>query len=148
MPPVNPKGPCSSACTKVVKFYTDEKIPASIGISSGTYTRIDGYRHLNVFVQFSQTAQNEPPVDLGVVFAFDTTGKLGSRKYVNLEANVAGPQSTNFIQVSGAGSWHGSPHNISSYNARFPVMAPYVQVFLYNSHNSSRVMSVWAYLTS
>jgi hypothetical protein len=148
MPAARTKGPCSSACTKVIRFYTDAKLPASIGISSGVYTNVDGYRHLNVFVQFSQTAANEAPVDLGVIFAFDTQGKLGARRYVNLELNVPGPQPTNFIQVSGAGSWHGSPHNISSYVARFAVTGPFVQVFPFNNAPIDRIISVWGYLVS
>ena len=64
-----------------------------------------------------------------MVFAFDQSGKLGARRYANLEENLAGPQSTNFIEVSGTGSWHGSPHNISTYLARFPVFGPFVQTW-------------------
>ena len=140
------KAPCAPPCTHVVKFYTGQEIPASVGISSGVYTSVDGYRHLNVFVEFSQTAQNEPPVDLGVVFAFDAQGKLGARRYVNLEPNVPYPQGTSFIEVSGLGSWHGSPANISSYVARFPVLGPFVQVFVYNRADFDRTVSVWGYL--
>jgi hypothetical protein len=141
-------GPCNPACTKVIPFYTDHDLPPSVGISTGTYTGIDGYRYINVFVQFSQPTANEPPVDLGVVFAFDQGGKLGARRYANLEENLAGPQSTNFIEVSGTGSWHGSPHNISTYLARFPVFGPFVQVFVYNRAASKRTVSVWGYLVS
>lgn len=61
-----------------------------------------------------------------------TRAPWGARCYVNLEQNVASPQRTNFIAVSGEGSWHGSPHNISSYVARFPVMEPFGEVFIYN----------------
>jgi hypothetical protein len=57
---------------------------------------------------------------------------MGARRYVSLEENVPSPQSTQFIEVSGSGSWHGSQWKISSYLARFPVMGPFVQVFLYN----------------
>jgi hypothetical protein len=141
-------GPCNPACTKVVKFMTDHEVPPSVGISLPPYTSIDGYRHINIFVEFSQVAFNEPPVDLGVVFAFDGNGTMGARRYVNLEENVSGPQSTNFIEVSGTGSWHGSPYNISSYLARFPVMGPFVQVFVYNRAPIKRVVSVWGYLVS
>jgi hypothetical protein len=146
--PKPPRAPCAPACTQVLRFYTDHEVPASVGISSGVYTSVDGYRHLNVFVQFSQTAQDEPPVDLGVVFAFDAQGKLGARRYVNLEPNVPYPQGTSFIEVSGLGSWHGSPHNISSYVARFPVLGPFVQVFVYNRADFERTVSVWGYLVS
>ena len=139
---------CSMPCTKVVKMLTDHEIPANTGISLPPYTEVDGYRHINIFVTFTQEQAGEPPVDLGVVFAFDANGTMGARRYVNLEANVPGPQQTNFIEVSGAGSWHGSPHNISSYAARLPVMGPFVEVFVYNRAPSPRTASVWAYLVA
>ena len=141
-------GPCNSACSKILKFMTDHELPPSIGISLPPYSGVDGFRFLNVFVQFSQEAADEAPVDLGVIFAFDTNGTLGARRYVNLEENVSGPQSTNFIEVSGSGTWHGSPHNISTYVARFPVMGPFVQVFVYNRAPIKRIVSVWGYLVS
>jgi hypothetical protein len=140
-------GPCNPACTSVIKFMTDHDLPASVGISLPPYKSVDGYRHINIFVQFSQKATDEAPVDLGVVFAFDDNGTMGSRRYVNLEQNVPSPQSTNFIEVSGRGSWHGSPP-ISSYMARFPVMGPFVQVFVYNRAAIKRKVSVWGYLVS
>jgi hypothetical protein len=127
---------------------TDHEVPPSVGISLPSYQGIDGYRHINIFVKFSQKAANEAPVDLGVVFAFDNNGLMGARSYVNLEANVPGPQSTNFIEVSGSGSWHGSPYNISTYVARFPVLGPFIQVFVYNRAPIARVVSVWGYATS
>jgi hypothetical protein len=142
------RSPCNPACTKIVKFMTDHELPPSIGISLPPYTGIDSYRHVNIFVRFSQKAADEPPVDLGVIFAFDAAGSMGARRYVSLEQNLSGPQSTNFIEVSGRGSWHGSPHNISTYLARFPVMGPFVQVFLYNRAAVKRTVSVWGYLVS
>ena len=142
------QGPCNPACTNVVKFMTDHEVAPSIGISLPPYTGIDGYRHINIFVRFSQAAADEAPVDLGVIFAFDANGAMGARRYVNLEHNVSGPQSTNFVEVSGQGSWHGSPHNISTYVARFPVMGPFVQVFVYNRAPVKRKVSVWGYLVS
>jgi hypothetical protein len=135
-------------CTKVVQFMTDREIPANTGISLPPYTEVDGYRHINIFLTFTQEKADEPPVDLGVIFAFDANGTMGARRYVNLEANVPGPQNTNFIEVSGAGSWHGSPHNISSYAARLPVMGPFVEVFVYNRAPIPRTASVWAYLVA
>ena len=143
-----PSRTCSMPCTKVVHFMTDHELPANIGISLPPYTEVDGYRHINIFVQFTQEKADEPPVDLGVVFAFDAGGTMGARRYVNLEANVSGPQNTSFIEVSGAGSWHGSPHNTSSYVARFPVMGPFVEVFVYNRAPIPRRVSVWAYLVA
>jgi hypothetical protein len=103
---------------------------------------------IKIFVQFSQKKSDEAPVDLGVKFALDKSGKLGARRYVNLEDNLPRPQSTNFVDISGSGSWHGSPHNISSYVARFPIMGPFVQVFVYNREAVKRKVSVWGYLVS
>lgn len=127
---------------------TDREVPANMGISLSPYTRIDGYRHINIFVRFTQKDADEPPVDLGVMFAFDKNGTMGTRRYVNLEDNLPRPQSVNFIEVSGSGTWHGSQWQVSSYLARFPVMGPYVQVFVYNRAPVKRKVSVWAYLVS
>ena len=141
-------GPCNPACTKIVKFMTDHEVPPGVGISLPPYTPIDGYRYINIFVRFDQKDAEEPPVDLGVIFAFDARGSMGSRRYVNLEQNLSAPQSVNFVEVSGTGSWHGSPHNISSYAARFPVMGPFIEVFVYNRAPIKRTVSVWGYLVS
>jgi hypothetical protein len=141
-------GPCNPACTKVVKFMTDHEVQPNIGISLPPYTSIDGYRYINLFVQFTQASADEPSVDLGVIFAFDASGTMGARRYVSLDQNLSGPQSTNFIEVSGQGSWHGSPHNISSYLARFPVMGPFIEVFIYNRAATVRKVTVWGYLVS
>ena len=140
--------PCFFPCTKVVKFMNDKEIAPSIGISIPPYTGIDGYRHVNIFVRFTQAEADEPPVDLGVIFAFDRNGTMGARRYVNLEENLPSPQSTHFIEVSGSGAWHGSQWKVSSYLARFPVMGPYIQVFLYNRAPVKRKVSVWAYLVA
>ncbi len=139
---------CLYACTKVVKFMTDHEVPPNVGISLPPYTNIDGYRYINVFVRFNQEEADEAPVDLGVIFAFDAQGTMGARRYVNLEDNLPGPQSTQFIEVSGSGAWHGSQWNVSSYLARFPVMGPFVQVFVYNRAAEKRKVSVWGYLVS
>lgn len=142
------RGACNPACTRVIKFLSDHELPPSVGISLPPYTKIDGYRHINIFVRFNQTAADEAPVDLGVIFAFDARGTMGARRYVNLEENLGGPQNTNFIEVSGRGSWHGSPHNTSSYVARFPVMGPYIEVFVYNRAPVKRKVTVLGYLVS
>ena len=139
---------CAPACTKIIKFITDHSVAANLGISIPPYTKIAGYRHINIFVRFTQEGAAEPPVDLGVIFAFDSKGTMGARRYVNLEQNLPGPQSTNFIEVSGSGTWHGSPHNISTYVARFPVMGPYIEIFVYNRAPVARTVSVWGYLVS
>ena len=146
--PNEERGPCNPACTKVIKFMTDHEVPAGIGIGLPPYTDINGYRHINIFVQFTQEASDEPPVDLGVLFAFEANGTMAARRYVNLEQNVSSPQSTNFIEVSGRASWHGSPHNKSAYIARFPVMGPFIEVFVYNRAAKKRKVSVWGYLVS
>lgn len=140
------KRPCVRPCTDIVKFMTDKEVPANVGISIPPYTNIDGYSYINIFVRFTQEKPDEPPVDLGVMFAFDEKGTMRARRYVNLEANLPSPQHVNFIEVSGEGSWHGSPHNISTYIARFPVMGPFVEVFVYNKAPFPRKVSVWAYL--
>ena len=127
---------------------TDHKIPANLGTSLPPYTEVDGYRYLNVFVRFTQAEADEAPVDLGVIFAFDGSGEMGARCYVNLEENLARPQSTNFVSISGEGSWHGSQWKISSYCARFPVLGPFVQVFLYNRAAVDRKVTVWGYLVA
>lgn len=142
------KADCSHPCTDVVKFMTDKEVPANTGISLPPYTSIDGYSFINIFVLFDQKEANEAPVNLGVMFAFDANGTMGARRYVNLEANVPATQNTNFIQVSGAGSWHGNPHNISTYMVRLPVMGPFIQVFVENFTPLKHKVSVWAYLVS
>ncbi|MBV9211463.1 MAG: hypothetical protein JOZ52_12570 [Acidobacteria bacterium] len=127
---------------------TDRDVPANTGISLPPYTNIDGYSYINIFVRFDQKEANEAPVNLGVMFAFDANGTMGARRYVNLEANVPAIQNTNFIQVSGAGSWHGSPHNISTYMVRLPVMGPFIQVFVENFTPLKHRVSVWAYVVA
>ena len=148
MPPISKGGPCNPACTDVIKFYTDKEIGPNIGISQPPYNSVDGYRYINIFVRFTQEKADELPVDLGVVFAFDAQGTMGARRYANLEENVAPPQPVNMINVSGAGTWHGSPHNISTYVVRLPVMGPFVEVFPFNRGKTTRKVSVWAYLVS
>ena len=69
---------CSMPCTKVVKLVTDHELPANAGISLPPYTEVDGYRHINIFVTFAQEQADEPPVDLGVMFAFDANGAMGA----------------------------------------------------------------------
>ena len=148
MPSIDKDSKCNPACTKVIKFYTDKEIPANTGISQPPYNSVDGYRYINIFVTFTQETANEQPVDLGVIFAFDEQGTMRARRYVNLEANVAAQQPVNMINVSGAGTWHGSPHNLSSYAVRLPVMGPFVEVFPFNRGTTPRKINVWAYLVS
>lgn len=142
--------PCVNPCTKIIKFMTDREVPPSTAISIPPYTNVEGYRHINIFVTFTEENPiEEGPVTLGVIFAFDSNGTMGARCYVNLEHNVQHPQVPNFVNVEpGSKTWHGTP-KISSYVARFPVLGPYVQAFVLNmDKNITRKVSVWAYLVA
>ncbi len=139
---------CPLARTKVITFYRNHLIPAGIGISSGRYTSVRGYRYINIFVEFEQTSADEKPVSLGVVFAPERSGECGARRYFNFEQNFSSPAHPQMITLSGEGSWHGSPHNKSSYIARFPVMGPYIQVFPFNHENKDRKITIKAYLST
>lgn len=139
---------CNPACTRVIKFMTDQEVPPETGLNMGPYSSVDGYRYVNLTVRFSQETAEEAPVDLGLVFAFDAAGTMGARCLVDLEDSTGSPQRTSFVEVSGEGTWHGTPHNISSYAARVPVMAPFVEVFVYNRAPITRTVSVWGYLVS
>lgn len=148
MPAIVTPGPCNPACSKVIKFMTAQSIPANTGVNVGTWQRIDGYRFINVFVDFEQFGPNEAPVDLTMSFAFDVAGTGSAGHIVTFEENIASPQSVNFNLVSGLGTWHGTPYNRSSYIARFPVLGPFALAFAYNRHTAARNVSVWAYLVS
>jgi hypothetical protein len=127
---------------------TNQNVPANIGINIGNYQSVNGYRYMNVVVDFSQATPNEKPVDLSIMFAFDAAGTHSAGHYVTFEENLASPQGVNAPLVSGAGTWLGTPHNRSSYIARFPVLGPYTMAFVYNRHTAARTVSVWAYLVS
>ncbi len=139
--------PCCSLQSKTIAIYSDSTIPANLGISTGTYTNVDGYRYVNVAVEFEQNAGNEEPVSLGVIFAHDQNGKLGSRRYFNFEENFSGAADPQMITETGKASWSGSPHNKSTYIARLPIMGPYMQVFPFNHHSAARKFSIVLYLT-
>ncbi len=126
---------------------TDHVAPANSSISLPPYTVVDGYGQVAITVQFSQQEADEPPVDVGVAFAFDAAGTMHARRYVNPEDGAFPQQKSNLLEVSGAATWHGSPHNLSSYVARLPVLAPFMQVFVYNRAAVPRKVSVWVYLT-
>jgi len=134
--------------SKIISVYDNAVIPGSRGISTGTYTSVDGYRYVNISVEFEQNAAEEAPLSLGVVFALDATGKLGSRRYITYDQTFSEPADPQMITISGKGCWHGSPHNKSSYIARFPVIGPYLQVFPFNNHGEPRKFSVALYLTN
>lgn len=145
--PARPKA-CDSACTKVIQFLNGIEVPANVGTSAGLYQSVDGFRFINVLVQFSQEQRSELPVDLGVMFAFDASGKMGARHYVNLEENLSRPQPTHMIEITGNDTWHGNPYNISTYVARLPIMGPFAQVIVNNRATVKRTVTVWAYLLS
>ena len=140
--------PCSHPCTKIIKFMTNRSVPANTGISIPPYQSCDGYSFINITLRFNQLLATEAPVDLGVIFAYDANGDMGARKYTNLENNVAAQQATNMIDVSGSGSWHGNPHNISTYTVRIPIMGPFVLVFPFNKHTTKCAVTVWGYLVA
>lgn len=139
------EGPAPAS--KTVTVYDDAPIGADTGISTGSCLDVDGWRYANVFVEFEQHGPDEKPLSLGVVFAPDAGGKRGSRRYFNFEENFPGEANPRMITLSGKGSWHGSPHDKSSYVARLPVMGPYLQVFPYNHHSAPRNFTVVIYLT-
>ena len=139
---------CNPACSGVIKFMTSQNIGAGSGLNVGAWQSVDGYRFMNVFVDFEQVAPAEAPVDLTMSFAFDAAGTLSTGHYVTFEENLPSPQGVSFNRISGLGTWHGTPHNRSSFVARFPILGPYALAFAYNLHSAPRKVSVWAYLVS
>ena len=141
------KGPnCCNVKTKTITVYEDHEIPANMGISTGVYTAVDGYRYINIAVEFEQNTANENAVSLGVVFAHSQNGKMGSRRYFTFDENFSGPADPQMITITGKSSWHGQQHGKSSYTARLPVMGPFMQVFPFNHHDDARKISVVLYL--
>ena len=138
---------CSTAKTKTITIYDGFSIPANSGISTGVYTEVDGYRYVNIAVEFEQKAPAEEPVSLGVMFAHSQNGKWGSRRYFTFDQNFSGMADPQMITVSGKAGWHGHPHDKSSYIARLPIMGPFLQVFPFNHHNEARKLSIVLYLT-
>jgi len=133
--------------TKSITLYNDHTIPANMGISGGVYTEVEGYRYVNIFVEFEQKTSAEEPVALGVMFAHSQNGKWGSRRYFTFDQNFSGMADPQMITVTGKASWHGHPHDKSSYIARLPIMGPFLQVFPFNHHNEARKLSIVLYLT-
>ena len=138
---------CYTAKTNTITIYNGHSIPANTGISTGLYTEVDGYRYVNIAVEFEQKTPAEEPVALGVMFAHSENGKWGSRRYFTFDQNFSGMADPQMITVTGKGSWHGHPHYKSSYIARLPIMGPFLQVFPFNNHNEARKLSVVLYLT-
>jgi hypothetical protein len=136
-----------TSATKTLQLMTDHVVPAISCISLPPYTEVAGYGHVSITVQFSQDKIDEPPVDLGVSFAFDAAGTMASRRYVSLEANLPAPQKVNMIEVAGIGACSTNPHNRSNFTVYLPVLAPFVQVFVYNRASIPRRVSVWVYLS-
>jgi hypothetical protein len=132
---------------KTLAIYENHIIPANTGISTGVYTEVDGYRYVNITVEFEQNTSTEAPVSLGVLFAHNSSGKWGSRRYFTYEQNFNSAPDPRMITLSGKGSWHGLQQKLSSYTARLPVMGPYIQVFPFNHHDDTRDISVVLYLT-
>ncbi len=133
--------------TKTISIYDDHSIPANTGISTGLYTDVDGYRYVNIVVEFEQQTATEEPVSLGIIFAHDQNGELGSRRYFTFDENFSAAADPQMITVTGKASWHGQQHGKSTYIARLPVMGPFLQVFPFNHHNGSRTFSIALYLS-
>jgi len=138
---------CCEVKTKTVVIYQNHSIPANSGISTGMYTNVDHFRYVNVVVEFQQDSVGENPVSLGVIFAHDSIGKWGSRRYFTFDENFTAPADPQMITLTGKNSWHGSQHKISAYIARLPIMGPYMQVFPFNHHSAARNITVALYLT-
>ena len=134
--------------TRVLTFYEDYVIPGNSGVSSGTYTNVDGFRYINIFVEFEQEKADEKPISLGVTFAFGPGGKCSSRRYFTFEENFSGAADPQMITLSGKNSWKGAQSKKSSYTARLPIMGPYVQVFPFNHARKDRKLNIMAYLTT
>ena len=138
---------CCPVKTKTIHIYENHTINANMGISTGTYTNVDGFRYVNIVCIFSQKNIDEEPVSLGVKFSLDERGKLSSRRYFTFEENFEAPADPQMITCTGAGSFHGTQQGISSYIIRLPIMGPYIQVFPFNHHDSARTINVSMYLT-
>lgn len=136
-----------SATSMIIKLLSDQKLAPESGYSAPAFTEARGYAYLNITVEFAQEAATEPPVDVSVMFAFDAEGTMATRHFLNLEENPGTTaQAPCVMDVSGLGTWHGAPLNVSRYLVRVPVMAPYFNVFLYNRSPGGRNVSVWTYL--
>ena len=138
---------CCKVKTKTVVIYENHSIPANMGISTGVYTEVDGYRYANIVVEFEQKTASEEPVSLGVIFAHSQNGKWSSRRYFTFNENFSGPANPQMITVTGEASWHGHPHDKSSYTARLPIMGPFLQVFPFNHNKDARKISIVLHLT-
>ena len=138
---------CCYVETKTITIYEDHTIPANMGISTGVYTEISGYRYVNITVEFEQKTAAEEPVSLGVIFAHSQNGKWGSRRYFTFDENFSGAADPQMITVTGKASWAGHPHDKSTYTARLPIMGSFLQVFPFNHHNEARKFSIVLYLT-
>lgn len=49
----------TTAKTETVVIYDNHTIPANIGISTGTYIKVSGYRYVNIVVEFEQKTAGE-----------------------------------------------------------------------------------------
>jgi len=141
------RGPCNPACSEVFKLWTDREFPPSIGYSTN-WLKVDGYRYINVFVEYSQESAADGCVDLNLSFALDANGKLSANNFLNMEENPGSPQTTVETMVKGTGTSSGGQHNRGSYVVRWPVMGPYCRAYVYNFTPVARKVSCWVYATS
>ena len=132
--------------SKKLVIYDHCAIPGNRGISTGNYIDIDGYRYVNVFVEFEQDTAQEEPLSTGIVF-YTGPGETGAGRCFSFEKGAGVPGDPDMISASGKNSWHGAQWRKSSYIVRLPVMGPYMQVFPFNHHARERKFSITVYLT-
>ena len=131
--------------SRVLRLQMEADIPANTELSIPPYNDVNGFRFINLVVKYIHEDPNEPPVDLGVEFAFDEKGLMSTRRYVNLEENLPAPQTVRHIQIEGPAS-AGTPNAVVTYVARIPIMGPFIEVFPKNRASVNRKVTVWGYL--
>ncbi len=140
------RGPCNPACTTTLKVWTRQSFPAKTGYSRD-WVCVDGYRYINVFVEYTKNNDYDGYVDLNLVFAFKD-GKLSANNFLQLEQTANYPQRTTETYVEGNDTWSGGQSKKGSYVVRCPVMGPYCRVVLYNGTPVRRTISCWIYAVS
>jgi len=77
---------CDHPCTDVIELLTDHEVPANVGIRVPPLTPVDGFRHVHLYVEFTQKDPEEEPVDLAV---FDPLAPLSQAAYSRTEQKGA-----------------------------------------------------------
>ena len=139
--------------TKVIDFLTDYQVKAGGSVWSQAFS-VDGYEHLNLFIEFPHESATAAGVDAWVDFGFlDSRGLLQmfNHQYINLEENASWPQKPQLCEVSGNNTWPppGSAFTEGRYVIRVPILGPYATVAVMNQDMAhDRKISAWAYLVS